>query len=155
MRKENISLNDALEEYVLRRNSKEANVDYDWMHELYSVLTDENMKDEYDAFKSTFYVTDQEEECIIKSYDEVENLQRKLLLYEIAEAFKANVFEGAEKEELLKIYEVTEDEVETIFLDFYYSSKSIKDIAKEQKISEFSVKQRLYRIRNKIRKEGN
>ena len=41
----------------------------------------------------------------------------------------------------------------TIFLDFYYSSKSIKDIAKEQKISEFSVKQRLYRIRNKIRKE--
>ena len=154
MRKENISLNDALEEYVLRRNSKEANVDYDWMHELYSVLTDENMKDEYDAFKSTFYVTDQEEECIIKSYDEVENLQRKLLLYEIAEAFKANVFEGAEKEELLKIYEVTEDEVETIFLDFYYSSKSIKDIAKEQKISEFSVKQRLYRIRNKIRKEG-
>lgn len=42
----------------------------------------------------------------------------------------------------------------TIFLDFYYSFKSIKDIAKEQKISEFSVKQRLYRIRNKIRKEG-
>ena len=40
-----------------------------------------------------------------------------------------------------------------IFLDFYYSSKSIKDIAKEQKISEFSVKQRLYRIRNKIKKE--
>ena len=28
----------------------------------------------------------------------------------------------------------------TIFLDFYYSSKSIKDIAKEQKMSEFSVK---------------
>ena len=41
----------------------------------------------------------------------------------------------------------------TIFLDFYYYSKSIKDIAKEQKLSEFSVKQRLYRIRNKIRKE--
>lgn len=36
---------------------------------------------------------------------------------------------------------------------FYYSSKSIKDIANEQKISEFSVKQRLYRIRNKIKKE--
>lgn len=41
----------------------------------------------------------------------------------------------------------------TIFLDFYYYFKSIKDIAKEQKISEFSVKQRLYWIRNKIRKE--
>ena len=131
MRKENISLNDALEEYVLRRNSKEANVDYDWMHELYSVLTDENMKDEYDAFKSTFYVT--------------ENLQRKLLLYEIAEAFKANAFEGAEKEELLKIYEVTEDEVETIFLDFYnYFGNKIKLTEKEQKrkveISEIAKK---------------
>ena len=137
MRKENISLNDALEEYVLRKNSKEANVDYDWMHELYSVLTDENMKDEYDAFKSTFYVTDQEEECIIKSYDEVENLQRKLLLYEIAEAFKANAFEGAEKEELLKIYEVTEDEVETIFLDFYnYFENKIKLTEKEQRRKE-------------------
>ena len=40
-----------------------------------------------------------------------------------------------------------------VFLDFYYSSKSIKDIAKEQNISEFNVKQRLYRIRNKIKKE--
>ena len=58
----------------------------------------------------------------------------KLLLYEIAEAFKANVFEGAEKEELLKIYEVTEDEVETIFLDFYnYFGNKIKLTEKEQK----------------------
>lgn len=40
-----------------------------------------------------------------------------------------------------------------VFMDFYYSSKSIKDIAKENKKSEFSVKQRLYRIRNKIKKE--
>ena len=38
-----------------------------------------------------------------------------------------------------------------IFLKFYYSSKSIKDIAREQKISEFSVKQRLYRIRKKLK----
>ena len=40
-----------------------------------------------------------------------------------------------------------------IFLEFYYSSKSIKDIAKENQITEFNVKQRLYRIRNKIKKE--
>lgn len=40
-----------------------------------------------------------------------------------------------------------------IFISFYYSSKSIKDIAKELKITEFNVKTRLYRIRNKIRKE--
>lgn len=40
-----------------------------------------------------------------------------------------------------------------IFIDFYYSSKSIKDIAKKQNMSEFSIKQRLYRIRKKIKKE--
>jgi len=41
-----------------------------------------------------------------------------------------------------------------VFLDFYYYSKSIKDIAKKYNISEFSVKQRLYRIKNKIKKEA-
>lgn len=134
MRKENISLNDALEEYVLRKNSKEVNADYDWMHELYCVLTDENMRDEYDAFKQTFFVTDEEEDCIIKSYDEIENLQRKLLLYEIAEAFKDNVFDESEKIDLLRIYDITEEEVETIFLDFYnYFGNKIKLTEKEQK----------------------
>lgn len=44
------------------------------------------------------------------------------------------IFEGEEKEELLKIYEVTEDEVETIFLDFYnYFGNKIKLTEKEQK----------------------
>lgn len=40
-----------------------------------------------------------------------------------------------------------------IFSDFYYSSKSIKDIAEKYSMSDFSVKQRLYRIRKKIKKE--
>lgn len=59
-------------------------------------------------------------------------------------------------EEICKIEKKLENMKEidkTIFLEFYYSSKSIKDIAKEQNISEFNVKQRLYRIRNRIRKE--
>ena len=36
---------------------------------------------------------------------------------------------------------------------FYYSAKSVKDIAKELKISEVNVKTRLHRVRNKIRQE--
>lgn len=36
---------------------------------------------------------------------------------------------------------------------FYYYSKSVKEIAKELNISEINVRTRLYRIRNKIRKE--
>ena len=63
---------------------------------------------------------------------------------------------GINLEEINKIEKLLDKLKEidrVIFLSFYYSSKSIKDIAKEQNISEFNVKQRLYRIRNKIRKE--
>ncbi len=119
MRKENISINDALEEYVIRKNCRNLDLDYEWMHELYGVLTDEKMKAEYDDFKKTFFVSEQEEDCIIESYDEIENLQRKLLLYEIAEAFKDGIFNESEKGELLRIYNITDKEVETIFLDLY------------------------------------
>ena len=38
---------------------------------------------------------------------------------------------------------------------FYYSSVSIKDIAKKLNISELNVKTRLHRIRKKIKKELN
>lgn len=119
MRKENISINDALEEYVIRRNCRNLDLDYEWMHELYGVLTDDNMAEEYDDFKCTFFVSEQEEDCIIESYDEIEGLHRKLLLYEIAEAFEEEIFEESEKGELLRIYDVTDEEVETIFLDLY------------------------------------
>lgn len=70
---------------------------------------------------------------------------------------KTDFFEG-DTEVISKIEKNLEkmNEVDKkIFLNFYYSSKSIKDIAKEEKMSEFSVKQRLYRIRKKIRKEVN
>ena len=119
MRKGNISINDALEEYVIRRNCRDLDLDYEWMHELYGVLTDDNMAEEYDDFKSTFFVNEQEEDCIIASYDEIETLQRKLLLYEIAEAFREGIFEESEKGELLRIYDITDEEVECIFLDLY------------------------------------
>lgn len=68
---------------------------------------------------------------------------------------KINFLEES-REEISKIEKKLENMKEidkTIFLEFYYSSKSIKDIAKEQNISEFNVKQRLYRIRNRIKKE--
>ena len=68
---------------------------------------------------------------------------------------KIDLFDNS-VEEISKITKKLENMKEIdkkVFLDFYYSSKSIKNIAKEQKISEFSVKQRLYRIRNKIKRE--
>lgn len=40
-----------------------------------------------------------------------------------------------------------------IFTLFYYNSKSIKEISSELSISEINVRTKLFRIRNKIRKE--
>lgn len=119
MRKEQISMSEAIEKYIIRRNSKQDKLDSDWMQEVYAVLTDENMSDEYDDFKKAFYIDDKEEECVIQSYDEVQSLERKLLLFEIAEAIRENTFSEEEMQELLQIYEVKPEEIETIFLDLY------------------------------------
>jgi len=119
MRKEQISMSEAVEKYIIRKNSKKENLDADWMQEVYAVLTDDNMVDEYDDFKKAFYINEKEEECVIHSYDEVKNLERKLLLFEIAEAVKKNAFSQEEMTELLQIYEVKPEEIETIFLDLY------------------------------------
>lgn len=119
MRNEQISMSEAIEKFIIRRNSKQDNLDADWMQEVYAVLTDENMADEYDEFKKAFYIDDKEEYCIIQSYDEVQKLERKLLLFEIAEAIRENTFSQEEMSELLQIYDVKPEEVETIFLDLY------------------------------------
>lgn len=80
----------------------------------------------------------------------ISDYENSLYSYDKIELFENNIEELNKIENKLKNMKEID---KTIFLDFYYSSKSIKDIAKEQKISEFSVKQRLYRIRNRIKKE--
>ena len=98
----------------------------------------------------------------IKNYIENNNLDLEKIIkdyspYTLYIYDKTDFFEG-DTEVISKIEKNLEkmNEVDKkIFLNFYYSSRSIKDIAKEEKMSEFSVKQRLYRIRKKIRKEVN
>lgn len=51
-----------------------------------------------------------------------------------------------------RIKKLKETDIKIINM-FYYSAKSIKDIAKELKISEANVKTRLHRIRKKIKQE--
>lgn len=94
---------------------------------------------------------------VVKDY-----LKKQKIIYDISDyenvLYSNNKFELLDDniEEIRKIENKLDSMKEIdkkVFMDFYYSSKSIKDIAKENKISEFSIKQRLYRIRNKIKKE--
>ncbi len=61
-----------------------------------------------------------------------------------------------EREEVNQLYkkikDLKEDDIKIITM-FYYSNKSIKDIAKELNISEVNTKTRLHRIRKKIKQE--
>ena len=61
-----------------------------------------------------------------------------------------------EREEVNQLYkkikDLKEDDIKIVTM-FYYSNKSIKDIAKELNISEVNAKTRLHRIRKKIKKE--
>lgn len=58
-----------------------------------------------------------------------------------------------ERDEIQRCLSKLKNIEQKIFSMFYYSSKSIKDIAKELNISEFNVTTRLYRIRKKLKKE--
>lgn len=82
-------------------------------------------------FKKIFYI-DEAEECITKSKTEIQDLERKLLLFEIAEAITKNVFSAKEVPELLQIYEVQPDEIEMIFLDLYSKFQNGILIGEEQ-----------------------
>ena len=86
----------------------------------------------------------------IKINFDISDYENSLYSYDKIDLLDNNVEEISKIETKLKNMKEID---KIIFLDFYYSSKSIKDIAKEQNISEFSIKQRLYRIRNKIKKE--
>ena len=61
--------------------------------------------------------------------------------------------ESSEKNKII-ISEINKmkDEDKTIFMLYYYNSKSIKDIAKEINITEEKVKSRLFRIRKKLKR---
>lgn len=86
----------------------------------------------------------------IKVNLDISDYENSLYSYDKISFFDNNL------EKISKIEKKLEDMKEIdkkVFLDYYYDSKSIKDIAREQKNSEFSIKQRLYRIRNKIKKE--
>ena len=93
-----------------------------------------------------------------------EKLKKRKITYDISdyenviEYYQLQKMFPAEREEISKVESILENFKEIdlkIFKLFYYQDMSIKDIAKEERISEFNVKTRLYRIRNKIKKELN
>lgn len=90
-----------------------------------------------------------------------EKLRKRKVVYDIDdyknissdfEILKEDFFENEIIGQYLKGLKKIDAEIITMF---YYYSKTTKEISKELKISEINVRTRLYRIRNRIKKELN
>jgi len=91
----------------------------------------------------------------------LEKLKKRKITYDISDfendlEFTKNELFSVEREEIERI----EDEIKNlnevdikILTDFYYSQKSVKEIANELNLTETNIKTRLHRIRKKIKKE--
>ena len=121
MRDEQISLLNAIKKYIIERNVKEAKIEsikY-WIYDLYDVLTVEFGGDDYDNYIHEFFVDRIEEECIKKSFDEIEKVKRHFLLLEILEAFEKKIFTAEEEKDVLMEYEITEDDIKEMYIELY------------------------------------
>ena len=59
-----------------------------------------------------------------------------------------------EKEEIISnVLDNLKEEDKTVFMEYYYLQKSIKDLSDLLKMSESKVKSKLFRIRKKVKKE--
>ncbi len=120
MRREIISIDEAIKNQIIYSNAKKSNLDFEWMQDLYEILKDEDVTDEeYKKRIQEFYVDEKEEECIAKSFDDIKRLERKQDLFEIAYAINEGIFTPEEEEELLRQYSVTTEEVEFMFIDLF------------------------------------
>lgn len=163
MRNKIISLNEALTNYIVRDEAKKSGNIPEWQIELYYILTSEHIpEEEKEDFKKYFFVSDSEMESVIKAKERVSTIERKILLYEIAECIKDETFSENEMIEVLKAYEITGQEIETIFLDLYCNFYEGVRLAEGEKLLQERKKLNNY-IRNydnmskedKIRLEHN
>ncbi len=89
-----------------------------------------------------------------------ERLRKRKVTYDLTEyeyiASNFEITEDISENEFITQYIKGLNEIDIkIITMFYYYSKTTKEISKELKISEINVRTRLFRIRNKIRKELN
>lgn len=142
---------------------------------IYNMVGDNlSYEDKEEILSDTFFILWKNRENKILSLDSYisgitknlvkEKLKKRKITYDISDYEKVIEYSEfqkmfpAEREEISKVENILESLKEIdleIFKLFYYQDMSIKDIAKKEKISEFNVKTRLYRIRKKIKKELN
>jgi RNA polymerase sigma-70 factor (ECF subfamily) len=119
--------------FILWKNRNRLNINIS-LNSYLAGITRNLIKEKYRKLKISYDIDDYENNSILDNLDMYENDRE--LIYDVEEKIKG----------------LKNIDIEIVNL-FYYSSKSIKDIAKILHISELNVKTRLHRIRKKIKRE--
>lgn len=120
--------------FILWKNRNRLNINVS-LNSYLAGITKNLIKEKYRKLKIVYDISDFEND-VLNSVNMYENDRE--LIWDIEQ----------------KIKELKDIDIKIVNL-FYYSSVSIKDIAKKLNISELNVKTRLHRIRKKINKELN
>lgn len=140
MRNMQMSLRESLEYIVVRNDSKEANLDTIWQHEIYSLLTEPNISpEELQDMIDVFHISPKEFQVVKKSRNRIKELDRKLLVYELAECIRDGTFQDEEMANLMNLYEISDSELKTIFYDFYVNFRAgvLQTNGQQQKRKEY------------------
>ena len=120
--------------FILWKNRNRLNINVS-LNSYLAGITRNLIKEKYRKLKIVYDISDFEND-ILNSVNMYESDRE--LIYDIEQ----------------KVKNLKSIDIEIVNL-FYYSSMSVKDIAKKLNISELNVKTRLHRIRKKIKKELN
>ena len=120
--------------FILWKNRNRLNINVS-LNSYLAGITRNLIKEKYRKLKVVYDISDFEND-ILNSVNMYESDRE--LIYDIEQ----------------KVKNLKSIDIEIVNL-FYYSSMSVKDIAKKLNISELNVKTRLHRIRKKIKKELN
>ena len=120
--------------FILWKNRNRLNINVS-LNSYLAGITRNLIKEKYRKLKIVYDISDFEND-ILNSVNMYEN-DRELII---------------DVEQKIKGLKAIDIEIVNLF---YYSSKSIKDVAKILNISELNIKTRLHRIRKKIKKELN
>ncbi|MBP3707931.1 MAG: hypothetical protein J6J36_04920 [Clostridia bacterium] len=114
------SLEEAIENYIIDDISKERDLDKFWQREVYSALTlDIFSEDEKNDFIKEFRINSDEIQATEDCKARIDQVKRKMLLYEMSECIQEELFTKTEMATIMRMYNISADELETIFLELY------------------------------------
>lgn len=114
-------IQDVLEKYIIRRNAKASEINEEWLEELYSLMTTDILDaEEKEDYKAKLHINSREMQYIEETKIQISRVNRKLQLYEIYKAIQNRYYEEDEIPQLLQEFEVTLEEMDTVFIDLLF-----------------------------------